>query len=366
MSNDLGLLKKQIFEDGRIEEILELLNCWNIETEQRGTLWVAGLEGYNNPRAVQIRDDEGLSSAIRTDNVQGDIYDIVNYIVYDIKDKKESLKNVHKSKWWLCTKLGYPEFIDAFYADTSDNKEDLTLKNNWLKTAKQKKPRVVENKVIDLDYISKYGILPNKQWYDEGLSVKTQCYFEVGFDVFSERVTFPVYNQYGELIGVKGRYIGKNKDIQDRQKYLYLEKCNKSLELFNFHRAKHFANHLRELIIVEGAKSVKFLHQWGVYNAVSLEGDTLSDIQVELLKSLPMDVNYVIAMDKDKSAKEVQEVMELLKGRKKYALLDTKDFLGKPYEINENGEKIINKSSPVDKGEEAWYDLYKKCKYEIL
>src|SRR5690606_14183231 len=118
---------------------------------------------------------------------------------------------------------------------------------------------------------------------------------------------------HGQLIGVKGRYIGKNQNIQDRQKYLYLEKCNKSLELFNFHRAKHFADHLRELIIVEGAKSVKFLHQWGVYNAVSLEGDTLSDIQVELLKSLPMDTNYVIAMDKDKSAKEVQEVMEMLK-----------------------------------------------------
>lgn len=346
-------IKKRIFKEQKVELVLELLDCWGIKTEQRGKLYVAGLPDGDNERSVQIKNTETLVSHVRSKGIDGDIFHVITYILYQADTEQKHKENLSKAKFWLCNHLDYKEYIDEFYKVTSGQSAERHKYNDWLRNVRGDKQKLIlTNQKIEIDVEKEYGNIPYKQWYEEGLSIKTQKYFQVGIDVRSERITFAVHNSKGDLIGVKGRYCGRDKEIEDKYKYIYLMPCNKSIEFFNFHRALPYIAASKEVIIVEGAKSVMFLHQWGYKNSISIEGDTLSDEQIQLLKSLGLDIKYIFAWDKDKDVKFVHNEISKLKGRKRYGIYDKDDLL--------NG-----KDSPVDKGKSVWKKLYADCQFKI-
>lgn len=350
--DELQQIKLRVYQEDKIEDVLELLGCWNIDTEQHGLLYVAGLPDGDNPRSVQIKNNESLTCNIRSKGVTGSIYDLISYIIFDANTEDERKSALPKSKHWLCEKLHYYEYIDSFYKETSDFELIKPNATSWLNKFKAKKKSSVTNDVRDNEILDQYSIIPYKKWYEEGLTIKTQKYFGVGIDVQSERVTFPIHNKDGELIGVKGRYCGRNSEIEQNYKYLYVVPCNKSIELYNFHRALPHIKRLKEVIIFEGAKSTWFATQWGHPNSVSMEGDKLSDEQIKLLKSLGIDIKFVFAYDKDKSKEFVKNEVSRLTGRMKHAILDTSNLL-------------VDKDSPIDKGLDVWKRLYTLNNYRV-
>ncbi|MGE7840633.1 DNA primase [Lysinibacillus sp. NPDC093712] len=351
--SDLRQIEAKIFNEDRIEELLEQLGCWDILTEQYGILYVAGLPEGDNSRSVQIKNTESLLVNIRSKGITGSIFDLVSYIIFGSETEQEIRDTLSKSKFWICNKLNYPEFIDEFYRVTSDIEVPIKNYNDWLKKASTKVNKSnTLNVVLSDNYITEYEVIPYYGWYKDGLSISTQKYFQIGIDVNTERITFPVHNKNGELIGVKGRYCGKNKEIEDKYKYLYLKPCNKSIELFNLHRALPHIRRLKEVIIVEGGKTTMFLTQWKYPNTVSIEGDSLSPIQIKLLKELGLDVKYIFAYDKDKDANYVKKEASKLTGRMKYGIIDIEN-------------NLEHKDSPTDKGREVWDSLYKNNIYKI-
>lgn len=351
---DLQQIKRRIFKEERIEELLELLECDFIDAEQGGMLFTASLPDGDNRRSVQIKNNENLGSSIRSRNIEGDIYSIVSYIIYDAKTEEDLNSTLPRSKYWLCDKMNYLEYVDDFYKETSGNIEVPKINyNRWLNNLKRTASNeIVCNKVIEESILEKYGRLPNYGWLQEGISYGTQSHFGVGFDVRSERITFPIHNMYGELVGVKGRYCGQNQEIEDSFKYLYLEPCNKSLEFFNLHRALPYINEYKEVIVVEGAKTVMLMHSWGYKNVISIEGDSLSNVQIRLLKSLGISISLIFAWDKDKDAEYVKNEVQRVQGRLRFAVLDVDNLLNE-------------KDSPVDQGKEIWNKLYKENLYKI-
>jgi DNA primase len=350
--SELDEIKKRIFDEGKIEHVLELLDCWGIETEQNRKLFVAGLPNGDNERSVQVKNKESLVSHIRSKGVKGNIFDIISFIIYEADSEEKRRKCLPKSKFWVCQKLGYQEYIDEFYKETSDKVEEKPKYNKWLHQLSCKKSNTVENKVLSPNELDRYGVIPYKNWLDQGLRIRTQKYFQVGIDVRSDRITFPIHNRSGELIGVKARYMGNNKEIEDKYKYLYLVPCNKSIEFFNFHRAKPYIISQKEVIIVEGAKTCMYLHQWGFKNVISIEGDTLSGEQIKLLKELGIDIKYIFAWDKDKDVQFVYDEIHKLKGRLRYSIYDKEDLL-------------CDKDSPCDRGKDIWVKLYNEHQYKI-
>lgn len=351
--SELRQIEARIYNEDRIEELLEHLDCWNIMTEQHGILYVAGLPEGDNPRSVQIKNIESLSVNIRSKGITGSIFDLVSYILYGSETEQERKDTLSRSKFWICNKLNYPEFIDEFYKVTSDIQTPDKGYNDWLKKVSVKKnQKDVINEVLPEKYIKEYTVVPYYGWYKEGLNISTQKHFQISIDVNTERITFPVHNKNGEIIGIKGRYCGKNKEIEEKYKYLYLVPCNKSIELFNLHRALPHINRLKEVIIVEGGKTTMFLTQWKYPNSVSIEGDSLSPIQIKLLKDLGLDIKYIFAFDKDKDAEYVKKEALKLTGRMKYGIIDIEN-------------NLEHKDSPTDKGKEVWDNLYKNNKYKI-
>lgn len=351
--SDLQDIKKRIFDEEKIEFILEELDCWNIHIEQNGKLITAGLPNGENQRSVQIKNNENLNAAIRSRGVSGDIFNVVGYIKYQANSETKMKNCLTKCKYWICTKLNYYEYIDEFYKVTSNLDDKKPVYNKWLEKLNQKKEFEVEkNEEKPIEILDYFGTIPCLRWYEDGLDLPTQKCFKIGIDVYSERITFPVFNQYGKLIGVKGRYCGNNQTIKDKYKYIYIVPCNKSIEFFNLHRALPYIRDKKEVIIVEGAKTVMFLHQWGYKNAISIEGDILTNAQIKILRNLGIEIKNIFCWDKDKQIKFIQEQTNKLQGRLKYAIYD-KDNL------------LLDKNSPTDQGKSVWDKLYNNYKFKL-
>ena len=347
--NELKEIKERIYQDKKIEFILTSLGCWGINYEQSGSLIVAALPNGDNKRSVQVRNNKYLNTSIRTRGVQGDIYTLVSYIKYNSIDSSY----IPKAKEWLCTICGYAEYLEEVgWIEEGIKKVNW---NDWLIKNKINKNIEYHNKVIDRSILNKYIFLPYLDWIKEGISYRTQIEFEVGFDIESERVIFPIHNQNGDLIGVKGRYIGSDKDIEQSKKYIYLYPCNKSIELYNYHRAIKHIKKKKEVIVFEGAKSVMKAHSMGIYNCVSIEGDQISTQQIRLLKDMGLSVHIILAFDADKDKKFIKEQAKNIKGRLLSVIYDKDNLLG---------DKEL-KNSPVDLGKRVFMELYNNYRYRL-
>jgi DNA primase len=353
---DLKQIKKRIYDEELVVKVLEALQCENIKEEQNGKLYTAQLPikfNSSNLRAVQIRNKENLSAHIRNRGIKGDIYSIIGYILFNFENFHKVREGIEEIQEWLYEVLEWDSFDGT--DEITSYKKDY---NQWLRKIKKDRMFRVsretlkkkQNKIINERNLSRYIEHPHYQFRRDGILWKTQKEFKIGYDVFSNRVTYPVYNKWGQLIGVKGRIVGEHKHVAGMQKYLYLIPCDKSIELFNLHRAKQYILKQEEVLVFESAKSVMLAHQYGYKNSVSLEGSDLSPYQAFLLKEL--NARIIFCFDKDVEKNEIVEKAKEIKNRLCYMIVDKYDLLD-------------DKMSPVDKGKKVWEKLYQKCTEKI-
>ena len=338
---DLKEIKQRIYDNQSLPTLLEALDCEHIHEEQGGQLIVCQLPpkfNSDNRRSVQIRNNESLWGYIRSRGITGDIYSIVGYILYELTDFDAVKENIYDIKQWICKTLNYEE--DTWNGTITKDW------NSWLRQIQKSRPRDVyeiENEVLDESVLDRYIPHPHILWINDGISAQTQQQFGVAYDLDSDRIVYPVHNKHGELIGVKGRYVGKDKEILDNWKYMPLEPWAKGIELYNSHRAAEYIRARNEVIVVESAKSCMRLTQWGYPNVVSIEGFPMSQTQVKLLKELRATI--VLALDKDVDIKQVKDAVKCVKSRLVYIVYDTENILS-------------GKDSPTDYGQKAWEKLY--------
>jgi hypothetical protein len=109
---------------------------------------------------------------------------------------------------------------------------------------------------------------------ERGFSKATLRSWDIGYDKDARRVTFPVFDREGRLVGVTKRAV--EPDVQPR--YLHVN-YQKGLVLYGEHRAEAYASRL-PLILVEGPTSVLRASQHGVPNVVATLGATVTLAQV--------------------------------------------------------------------------------------
>ena len=121
------------------------------------------------------------------------------------------------------------------------------------------------------------------------------------YDVFSRRISFPLHDQDGNLIGFSCRiYRGEtdtSKYINTKETYLY----KKGNTLFNFFRAKQTAKKEKALVIVEGQLDAIRVYSNEIKNVVALMGTALTKEQIELIKKLR--VKVILCLDADEAGK---------------------------------------------------------------
>ncbi|MCK4306540.1 MAG: hypothetical protein KAY24_20020 [Candidatus Eisenbacteria sp.] len=138
--------------------------------------------------------------------------------------------------------------------------------------------------------------------------------YEVGFDKKHMRITFPIRNHLGVLMGISGRdvdYSGgpryklyKAKDLKAFSADYSSYDIEKKNFLWNSHNVYHAAFHedLDHIFVVEGFKAALWLIQHGAWNTVALMGTYLSAMQQRLLQRLGVDI--ILLLDHNSSGKE--------------------------------------------------------------
>lgn len=372
--SDLREIKERIYNEERIGDVLEALGCQNIrELPKR---WEAQLppEFYSSyKRSVQVNKNPSLTANVYTRGINGDIFAIIGYILFDARTFESVKDYLFEIKKWICNTLGYREMFETSLAVLVNGKKEERKKKNWtpwLDYIRQKRKREVlftENDVLNDSIMDSFLQCTWQPWIDEGISRKTQIEFEVALDHTTKRAVFAVRDRYGKLIGVKGRYFGDNPEIMKEQKYRYIYSCNKSVELYNLHRALPYIFEQQEVIIVEGAKSVWLLWQFGYKNAVSIEGDKITDAQIHILKELGVGIRFIFAWDKDKEFEKIEDdnIVTLVKSDRFYQDQLQNHFAGRlVYLVRDEEDLLTGKESPIDRGKKVWDYLYNnKLKY---
>jgi DNA primase len=119
------------------------------------------------------------------------------------------------------------------------------------------------------------------------------------FDVFRDRIMFPLFDQNGKVVAFSGRILSKDSDAPKYVNSPETELYKKSELLFGYDKAKHSIRSLNFSLIVEGQFDVVMAHQAGYGNTVAVSGTALTLHHVQLLERLSDRV--VLALDADKA-----------------------------------------------------------------
>jgi DNA primase len=112
------------------------------------------------------------------------------------------------------------------------------------------------------------------------------------YDRFRGRITFPIYNYFGEAVGFSARLL---KDNPNAAKYVNSPETaiyNKSKTLFGLNFAKEAIRKNDEAVIVEGQMDCIQAHQAGFTNVVASSGTALTEAGLQQLSRLSKNLKF--------------------------------------------------------------------------
>jgi DNA primase len=119
------------------------------------------------------------------------------------------------------------------------------------------------------------------------------------YDVFRDRVMFPIFDASGKVVAFSGRILSKDSEAPKYVNSPETELFNKSETLYGYHLAKNGIRMLDFALAVEGQFDVVLAHQAGYSNTVAVSGTALTAHHVMLLQRLSNRV--VLSLDADKA-----------------------------------------------------------------
>jgi len=172
--------------------------------------------------------------------------------------------------------------------------------------------KYLKERGIDEKVIKEFGIglsldsndtllnLLTKKGYDEKLLVEIGLVNSIGgkfYDMFSRRITFPLWDKDGNIVGFSARVYRGEKDVSKYMNSRESKIFKKGETLYNYHNAKDIAKREKKIILVEGFMDAIRLASEGLGNVVALQGTAMTKDQIELLKKLRVEV--VLCLDND-------------------------------------------------------------------
>ena len=343
---DFDYLKKYIKDNDLVESILHELDC-EIFMNNDNYISASLPDRFNSDNKANIHIyKESLVSRIWTRSVKGDIFNVIAYVL-----DCESFE----AKNWFIKKFGIKE-------DVSNYRKKKPV-NQWLKMLHSRKRPSGENKVIDDSILFEYDYVNSIPFMNDGISEETQIEFEIGFDLETKRFTIPIRNESGKLVGVKGRRVPKElgvcASVMPDSKYIYIEKMDKTLEVYGLYKTKEHMHESKKAFFFEAEKSVMQAWDFGYKNTGAFSGSDISPVQATKMRQVKLNgCKIYIGFDSDKNPMEDEELMKSIKRS-----LKTDFYLLPTWEWEEEY------SSPTDLGKERFEKLVDKAieiRYNII
>lgn len=119
------------------------------------------------------------------------------------------------------------------------------------------------------------------------------------FDVFRDRIVFPMAEPSGKMVAFSGRILHSNDKAPKYVNSPETELYKKSDILYGYDKAKTGIRNLDFSLIVEGQFDVVMCHQAGYENTVAVSGTALTPNHIQLLER--MSEKIVLALDADRA-----------------------------------------------------------------
>ena len=117
------------------------------------------------------------------------------------------------------------------------------------------------------------------------------------YDMFSRRITFPLWDKDGNIVGFSARIYRGEKDTSKYMNSKESKLFKKGETLYNYHNAKDYAKREKKIIVVEGFMDAIRVSLSGLKNVVALQGTAMTSEQINLLKKLR--VKVILCLDND-------------------------------------------------------------------
>lgn len=333
-------LKEYIYNERKIEYILEEIGCHNIVYHPNKEFYSCGNYNGDNKGAINVRNNEYLNVINWTRTKEfDDNSDIITLVQYN-KELSfiESLKYLHRI-------LDLPF---EFKKKEEKPKRKFDPLNVFKKVLRSNRRVVNVDDIHTLDdkLLDDYVPMLHIDWVREGITERARKKFNIAYSYKHKRVVIPHYYwMTNELIAFNMRTTVPNYEEFGIKKYYLSNGYNKSLNLYGYCQNKDEIERKGYCTLVEGEKSVLKRFSLGDGTCLALSGKSLSTEQIRIINSLNIK-ELVICLDNDVSIDEIRWIAEQFKHRIKVSYI--KDFM------NILGEK----DSPCDASNKDYQFLF--------
>lgn len=337
-------LKRYIFENEKVEFVLEKIGCHNIKYHPNKDFYSCSNHDGNNIGAVNVKNNEYLNVKNWTREKDfDDNSDIITLVQYNKKCSFiEAVKYLH-------------EILGLEYKWQRKPQKILNQVNPLYIFEKVKNKRrvdVADIHVLDEDLLNDYVPLLHIDWLRQGITERTRNKFGLAYSYKRNRVIIPMrYWLTKELVGFNMRTTVANYQELGIPKYWITPTYQKSQNLYGL--AENYESIISKKVVTvfESEKSVLKRDSLLDNSCVAISGKSVSDEQARIL--IGLDSEIVIALDKDVPIEEIRFICE-----KFYHIRPVSYILDK-------WDLLEEKSSPADATNKIYQFLFKhRIKYD--
>ena len=248
----------------KLEELLEYFNFYNIHIHQSYISFGRAIDSSKKSIAIRLEKNDYLYVSDYARNINQDLFTYISeQRLVDFKDIISVVRKILKIDDFSIFRE--PQGIFGGFYEKIRKKNEYTCRT------------------YDESILNKYVALANMRFIRDNITIDAQQFFNIRYDVESQGIVIPIYNQIGELMGVKVRC---NYDVQDGEmKYYYLIPCQMSQTLYGYSQNYNYlVNNV--IYIFESEKSVMQCYSYGIRNCVALGSGSISRKQVQMLFEL--------------------------------------------------------------------------------
>lgn len=333
-------LKKYIFENNKVEFVLENIGCHNIKFHSNKEFWSCGNYNGDNAGAINVKNNEYLNVTNWTrQNDFDDCSDIITLVEYNKQCSFiEAVKYLHNI-------LGLEYKRRNILQKQKDKKEKddpLYLFKKWRNKRKKVDVNDFDIRVLDEEVLDEYIPLLHIDWLRQGVTERTRKKFGLAYSYRRKRVIIPMrYWLTGDLLGINARTTVDNYEELGVKKYYISPTYQKSLNLFGLYENYDAIQKAGYVVVYESEKSVLKRDSLCDSTGVALSGHSLSDEQVRILIGLNVDI--IISMDNDIPIEEIRHMAsKFYRIRNVYYTHDKWNLLNDKDSIADKPNKIFN------------------------
>lgn len=324
-------LKKYIYENGKIEFVLNEIGCGHIVYHKPKEYYSCSNPDGDNKGAITVKNNEYLNCKDYTRKEEFRKYskdgldenaDLITLVQFIRKEKfRKTIKYLH-------------EILGLKFEYSSQNKKSKEEKIDPLYIFKKVKKRRVRQNVLEFNVLDEEELsdfIPNIihiDWYREGIMPWTVKRFGLAYSYKNKRNVVPLrYWLTGELLGFTMRTTVENYSELEIPKYFISPGYMKQFNLFGLWENREEIESSEYVVVFESEKSVLKRDSLNDRSCVAVSGHEISDEQARILISL--DKEIIICFDKDIDINHIRHCCEKFYHIRKVSYMyDKWDLLG--------------------------------------